>query len=153
MRVNLCLLACLVGSIFGGETPSPKDPQIAAAHRNGALAQEALVRSRRVLHAYLKRLDPITGLIRTSTRNPNWTVHNAAADLYPFLVMAAYFTDRAAYEDEMLAILRNEVSHTTRVGRLSDHALPGGKGFVREKLDLTASCSAPASTSKMVFSP
>jgi len=33
------------------------------AQQNGRQAQEALVRSHRVLHAYLKRLDPVTGLL------------------------------------------------------------------------------------------
>ncbi len=131
----LCFAVAVCARLCAGETVPSDRSDRAEARRNGAAAREALVRSHRVLHAYLRRLDPVTGLIRTSARNANWTVHNAAADLYPFLVLAAYYTDRPAFRKEMLEILRNEVRYTTRLGRLSDDVLPEGRGFVRKKLD------------------
>lgn len=107
-----------------------------ARRRNATLAQEALVRSNRVLHAYLKRIDPVTGLLPRRGGENAWYVRDSAADLYPFLVMAAYYTDRAAYENEMQAVLRNELLHSTRVGRLSDNVLPGGQGFEAKDVSL-----------------
>lgn len=139
MSRGLQVWAILATLISCGALPAGEDPHadaIETARRNGVVAQEAFARSRRVVRAYLGRLDPVTGLIRTSERNPNWTVCNAAADLYPFLVLAAFYTDRPVFDGEMHEILRNEVLHTTRVGRLSDDVLPGGKGFVRREVDL-----------------
>ena len=66
----------------------------------------------------------------------NWTVRNTAADLYPFLVMAAFFTDRLAFERDMHEILRNEVRHTTRLGALSDDVKPGDGGFAAAAIDI-----------------
>jgi len=105
------------------------------ARLNGIAAQEALVRSRRVLYAYLDRLDPVTGLLPRTGREPAWYVRDSAADLYPFLVMAAKFTDRPVYEKQMHEILRSEVRHSTRLGMLSDNVLPGG-GFVEREPDI-----------------
>ena len=111
---------------------------VEVARLNGIAAQEALIRSRRVLQAYLKRMDPITRLLPDSKGRGRmmWTVSNSAADLYPFLVMAAYYTDRSAYDEEMHEILRNDIRYSTRVGWLSDDVLPGGKGFRYAKPDL-----------------
>ncbi len=106
------------------------------ARNNGQLAQEALVRSQRVLHAYLKRMDPVTRLLPRLGGQNTWYVADSAADLYPFLVMAAYFTDRTAFDGEMHEILRNEIRYSTRVGMLSDNVLPGGKGFEHADADL-----------------
>ncbi len=102
---------------------------VETALSNGKQAQEALARSNRVLHAYLKRLDPVTGLLPRRGGQNTWYVRDSAADLYPFLVMAAYFTDRNIYANEMLSIFRSEILHSTRLGRLSDNVLPGGQGF------------------------
>ena len=109
---------------------------VAAARRNGMAAQEALVRSHRVLEAYLGRLDPVTGLLPRNSRTKTWYVRDSAADLYPFLVMAAYYTDRPVYENAMHEILRNEVRYSTRLGMLSDNVLPGGQGFEHKDVNL-----------------
>ncbi len=89
-------------------------------------ASEAYLRSNRVMHAWLDRVDPVTGLLPRRGDDPNWVVKDSAADLYPFLVIAAYFTEPAQYEGAMRRILRRETLLTTRVGRLSDDLLPGG---------------------------
>lgn len=104
--------------------------------RNAAQAQDALIRSNRVLHAYLKRIDPVTGLLPRRGGENTWYVRDSAADLYPFLVLAAYFTDRGVYEREMHAILRNEIHYSTRVGSLSDNVLPGGRGFESAEINM-----------------
>lgn len=101
-----------------------------AAH-NGKMAAEALRRSRAVNHAWLKLADPVTGLLPRRDDNPNWTVRDSAADLYPFMVLASYFTEPYLYRTTMHYILRQELLLTTRLGRLSDDLQPGGRGFVR----------------------
>lgn len=106
------------------------------ARRNASAAREALVHSRRVVQAYRKRMDPVTRLLPSSGRDRTWTVRNSAADLYPFLVMAAYYTDRAVFDNDMHEILRNEVRRSTRLGMLSDDVLPGDGGFVHPQVDL-----------------
>ncbi len=122
--VILCLTSNLAADI------------VESARSNGVMAQEAFVRSRRVLQAYLNRLDPVTGLLGRTGREPAWYVRDSAADLYPFLVMAARFTDRPVFEKQMHEILRNEIRHSTRLGMLSDNVLPGGGGFVERELDI-----------------
>lgn len=106
------------------------------ASRNGVQAQEALQRSRRVMNAWLERADPVTGLLQRRGTQNMWYVRDSAADLYPFLVMAAYYTDRPTYETTMFAILRNELLHTRRVGQLSDNVLFGVAGFEDAEVDL-----------------
>lgn len=106
------------------------------ARRNAGQAQEALQRSKRVLDAYLQRLDPVTGLLPRRGGENTWYVRDSAADLYPFLVMAAYYTERPTFEGPMHAVLRNEMLHGNRVGRLPDNVLPGGAGFEHADVDM-----------------
>ena len=106
------------------------------ARRNGVQAQEALQRSKRVLDAYLLRIDPVTGLLPRRGGENTWYVRDSGADLYPFLVMAAYYTERPTFEGSMHAILRNEMLHGNRVGRLPDNVLPGSAGFEHAEVDM-----------------
>lgn len=107
--------------------PALAEP-LQVAGQNAVQAQEALVRSHRVLQAYLKRRDTVTGLLPRRAGQNTWYVRDSAADLFPFLVMAAYYTDRSAYEHELQEMFRNELRHSTRIGSLSDNVLAGG-GF------------------------
>lgn len=108
---------------------------IEQAQLNGEQAREVLVRSQRTMNAYLERLDPVTGLLPQKGGVSTWYVRDSAADLYPFLVMAAYYTDRDVYQNEIFEILRNETRRSTRVGMLSDNVLAGG-GFEHSEADL-----------------
>lgn len=105
------------------------------ARKNAVAAQEALVRSRAVLNAYLLRRDPVTGLLPRKGGDNTWYVQDSAADLYPFLTMAAYYTERKAFDRDMYDILRSEIQRSTRVGRLSDNVLAGG-GFQYPEVDM-----------------
>lgn len=105
------------------------------ARRNGEQAQEALVRSRRVTEAWMKRRDSVTGLLPRRGNESTWYVRDSAADLYPFLVMSAYFTDRRMFEHDMFELLRCEIRHSMRLGRLSDNVLAGG-GFEHPEPDI-----------------
>jgi hypothetical protein len=117
-----------------GQTPA--DTATSHAIRNGRQATAAFVDSNRIMHAWLQRRDPVTGLLPTRGNDPAWSVANSAADLYPFMVLAAWFTEPALYHGAMLEILRQETLLTTRVGRLSDSVHPGGRGWVHAKPDL-----------------
>ena len=108
----------------------------AQAEHNGRLAGEALDRSNRVMHAWLRLADPVTGLLPRMENNPNWFVQDSAADLYPFMVLAAYFTEPYLYETSMRHILRQEMLLTRRAGHLSDDLQPGGRGFVQPALNM-----------------
>ncbi len=110
------------------------DP-LEAARRNGEQASEALVRSRHVTDAWMKRRDAVTGLLPRRGNESTWYVRDSAADLYPFLVMSAYFTDRDRFENDMYEILRAEIRHSMRLGRLSDNVLAGG-GFEHPEPDI-----------------
>lgn len=114
------------------------------AGRNARQATRALSVSNRVMHGWLARRDPVSGLLphrgrfQGSQPDPSWVVANTAADLYPFMVMAARLTEPAVYHGAMLEILRAETLRTTRVGRLSDDVKAGDGGFVRPTPDMDA---------------
>lgn len=133
-------LACSAAAALAQDAPGAPAPagterraELERARRNGAQAREALRRSHRVLRAYLERRDAVTGLLPRNGRDPSWQVKDSAADLYPFLVLAAWFTDRPAFENEMHEILRAEIQHSTRVGRLPDDVRAGG-GFLHPEV-------------------
>ncbi len=109
----------------------PADP----AEGNARQASAALWQADRVLHAWMQRVDPATGLLPRTSKDLNWAVKDTAADLYPFLVLCSRFTAPALYESDMPRILRQEYLLTRRLGRLSDDLQPGGKGFVSAEAD------------------
>jgi hypothetical protein len=119
------LLAALLGSALMHAGP----PE--TARENSRQASAAVAQSRRVMEAWLKRIDPVTGLLPRTGKDPNWVVRDSAADLYPFLVIASRSIDPGLYSTEMPRILRQEYLLSRRAGHLSDDLLPGGRGFVR----------------------
>ncbi len=133
IRLILAAVGC-AGAAFA--QPATGDAIIKLAARNAKQASEALRRSNLTMHAWLKRADPVTGLLPRTGTNPNWVVRDSAADLYPFMVIASRFTDPDLYFGEMRDILRRENLQTRRVDRLSDDLQPGGKGFVTPTIDL-----------------
>ena len=132
-----CALMCVAAA-------APDDEDAAVAARNGRLATRALVTSNRIMHGWLARRDTSSGLLphrgrfQGSEPDPSWVVANTAADLYPFMVMAARLTEPDVYHGAMLEILRQEMLLTTRVARLSDDVKGGGQGFVRAMPDMDA---------------
>ena len=139
LRVVAC--GCLLVGAIGLEAAD--DDAAARAARHGRQATRALVVSNRIMHGWLARRDATTGLLphrgtfKGSQPDPSWVVANTAADLYPFMVMAARLTEPAVYHGAMLDILRQETLLTTRVGRLSDDVKGDGR-FVRAAPDLDA---------------
>jgi hypothetical protein len=99
----------------------PQEAAFDGARSNAVRVEELLGRARRVLHAWLRHADPQTLLLPDhlpsfpdpSGRRPLlYTPHNSGADNYPYLIVTAWFTDRALYDGRMRAMLRNEIRHT-----------------------------------------
>jgi hypothetical protein len=113
------LLPLALGAAAAAQTPDPFETALA----NGQLAQEGFSRCYRYLHAWLARAEPTTGLIpRNLTDSPYWNGKDSAADNYPFMVLSAWFTDRAAYDGPLRRMLDTERRLTPRPGwlRLTD---------------------------------
>ncbi|MBM3744467.1 MAG: nuclear transport factor 2 family protein [Acidobacteria bacterium] len=130
-RVFLALVLC---------APLAAQPADHAA-RHARQASAALWQADRVMHAWMKRVDPVTGLLPRTGKDPNWVVRDSAADLYPFLAICSRYTEPALYDNAMPRILRQEYLLTRRRGRLSDDLQPGGRGFV----------SAAPDTDRIIF--
>lgn len=109
--------------------------QFESARANGSQANEALVRSKKVVDAWMVRRSPKTGLLPRTGKNDTWYVRDSAADLYPFLAICASRLEPQRFKGEMLEILRDEIRHSTRVGRLSDNVKKKG-GFEHKKIDI-----------------
>ena len=87
----------------------------ARAAANGRVAAEGFERCERYLHAWMKAAEPTTLLIpRNLTDSPYWNGRDSAADNYPFMVLSAAFTDRAAFDGPMRRMLENEAKLTVR---------------------------------------
>ena len=130
--IRWCLLLTGVAGVLfasssttAAQTP-PVDVWQKAAAR-GKLNQEALGRTHRVVKAWLKVINPETGLTPESYDSfivgchpDRWTVANSAADLYSSLVMDAAFTDREAMNGVLKRAIETERKHAQRIGRLPD---------------------------------
>ena len=93
------------------------------AAANGRLAAEGFERCYRYLHAWLRAAEPTTGLIpRNLFDSPYWNGRDSGADNYPFMVLSAHFTDRAAFDGPLRGMLDQERQLTRRPGwlRLTD---------------------------------
>src|SRR6478735_12802739 len=80
----------------------------AQAATNARLANEAFVRSDRLMMDWLSLADPHTGLLPRMAEGRDrdiWNAKDCAADLYPFLVLTAWYTRPALFADRMPHIL------------------------------------------------
>ncbi len=131
-QLGAAVLGVAVASGIGG-APWDQDGGVAAATQashpfeaaasNGRLTQEGLSRCFRYLHGWLGRAEPTTGLIpRNLSDSSYWNGKDSAADNYPFMVLSAWFTDRAAFDGSMRRMLDSEQRLTARPGwrRLTD---------------------------------
>lgn len=109
-----------------GFSPAEADRELfRQAAANGRQAAEAWSRCQRYLTAWLARADPATGLIprNLTPEGAFWNGRDAGADNYPFMVLTAWFTDRALLEGRLLEMLKTEQRLTARVDRcFLDHA-------------------------------
>ena len=89
---------------------------------------------------WLSLADPRSGLLpRNMTESRDlWNAKDNAADLYPFLVLTAWFTRPDLYADRMQQLLLTETALTSRIGRLPDDYSFSKQGFANEKVDTAA---------------
>jgi hypothetical protein len=112
--------------------------EFAQAAANGRLANEAFVRSDRLMMDWLTVADPRTGLLPRMVMGPDrdiWNAKDCAADLYPFLVLTAWFTRPGLYDGRMHEILLTETALTARIGRLPDTYSFSKQGFAEARID------------------
>jgi hypothetical protein len=151
LAAGLVLLSFAANDARGDEDAS-RIFQTAA--ENGRQADEIFTRTRRLAHAWLKHADPRTLLLPDSVpgcpreageRANLYTPHNSGADNYPYLVAAAWFTDRALYEGRLREMLRNEVRFTAvkdgvpgnlllKEGKLGPPSLFGAAEYAKDGL-------------------
>ena len=107
------------------------------AAANARLANEGFVRADRLMMDWLTLADPRSGLLPRNTTNDRdiWNAKDCAADLYPFLVLTAWYTRPALYEGRMQEMLLTETALTARLGRLPDTYAFSKQGFAEAKLD------------------
>jgi hypothetical protein len=112
----------------------------AAAAANGRAANEAFVRSRRLMVDWLAFADTDTGLLPRHLEGAGrdvWNAQDTAADLYPFLVLTAWFTDPDLYHGRLTDMLLTETALTSRLDRLPDTWSFSKRGFAFDAPDLT----------------
>jgi len=105
------------------------------ARRNADLAAPALTEMHRWLHEVaLRKIDPKTKLFRAT--GDSWNYRDTAADCYPFLGWAAYFTDRDAFEGPVRDALRAEIKLCSHHGPIPvNYNLRAGKKEVNQRYD------------------
>lgn len=102
------------------------------------MAAEGVERSHRLMLDWLDHADRRTGLLPRNLMDDRdyWNAKDAAADLYPFLVLTAYFTAPDLFESGMHEILLTESALTSRVGRLPDTYSFSKRDFLEERVSL-----------------
>jgi hypothetical protein len=146
LAAGLLVLCAATSNARAQHGPASEPTAFALAALNGKLANEAFERSDRLMMDWLTLADPRTGLLPRNTTNDRdiWNAKDCAADLYPFLVLTAWFTRPALYEGGMQDILLTETALTARLGRLPDTYSFSKQGFAEPRID-TASIMFGAS--------
>jgi hypothetical protein len=112
--------------------------EFAQAAANARLANEAFVRADRLMMDWLSLADPRTGLLPRMAEGRDrdiWNAKDCAADLYPFLVLTAWYTRPALFAERMPDILLTEAALTSRLGRLPDTYSFSKQGFAEAHID------------------
>jgi hypothetical protein len=134
-------LGCMLSAgALRAQAPQP-DAIFAEAAENGRLANEALVRADRLMMDWLSVADPRSGLLPRMAVGQDsdiWNAKDCAADLYPFLVLTAWYTRPALFEGRMHDILLTETALTARLGRLPDTYSFSKQGFAEPAIDTAA---------------
>jgi len=105
------------------------------AARRAAMASECFERAQGVLQGWWSLRDPVTGMIPRRVNDPRWAPADNAADCFPFLVLAARFTEPERL-DGLREMMRREVELTTRLGWLPDWYSIPRRRFVYPEPDL-----------------
>ncbi len=131
------MLSFLSASDRAGAAPAA-EALFRQAAENGRAASESFQRCQRYVAAWLTKADPATGLIpRNLTQDGDyWNGRDAGADNYPFMVLTAWFTDRALLDGRLLDMLHTEQRLTARVDRLPDDYSFSKRGWRRPEVNL-----------------
>jgi len=131
----LSLLLATISLAAVAAIPQPDEPW-AAAEKNAEDSRRAVVFSRRFARGWLVHADPRSGLIpRNLTADAYWNARDAAADNYPFIVLAAHILDDRALKETVASMLERERKLTSRLASLPDDFLFATQGFRTEKPD------------------
>ncbi|NQT81839.1 hypothetical protein HQ563_02365 [bacterium] len=105
------------------------------ARKNADLASPAFTEMHRWLHEVaLRRIDPKTKLFRAT--GDSWNYRDTAADCYPFLAWAAYFTDRKAFDGPVRDALHAEIELCSHHGPIPvNYDLRAGKKQTNQSYD------------------
>ncbi|MBN2012181.1 hypothetical protein JW960_22825 [candidate division KSB1 bacterium] len=108
------------------------------AEKNGQLVNEGIKRCSEYAHAWLAYADSSTGLLPENlvNRTDIWSIHNSAADNYPFLVLTLWLIDSTLFNGTMINILKTETELTSRVGKLPDGYSFSKRGFADENVNM-----------------
>ncbi|MCP3917152.1 MAG: prolyl oligopeptidase family serine peptidase [bacterium] len=129
------LLGLFARTAAAQEVREVEDAFRIAAER-APVARECLIRARAVLEGWWALRDPGTGLLPRRTDHLVWAPQDNAADLFPFLVLAAHFTAPERLS-ELRALYRSEIELTTRLDGLPDwYAIPERR-FLHAEPDVT----------------
>ena len=136
----LAFVLALAPSAQGQRRAAIDGAAFAEAAANARLANEAFVRSDRLMMDWLTLADPRSGLLPRNTTNDRdiWNAKDCAADLYPFLVLTAWYTRPELYATRMQEMLLTETALTARIGRLPDTYSFSKQGFAESKIDTAA---------------
>ncbi len=108
------------------------------ASYNGKLANEGFIRCNRYMTAWLKHVDPESGLIPRNLDDDSdiWNASDAAADNYPYMVLTAAILDRELFSGKMTEMLHAERRLTSRLGTLPDTYSFRMNGFLTDHPDI-----------------
>lgn len=144
-------LSLLIIALAGCQsTQSPEEmaavannPAFEDARKSGEIAGTTLSKTRRWLHEVaLTKIDPQTKLYFSHDRGSGryrealWNYDDAAADTYPFLFWAAWYTDMDLINGPVLDVLEAEqrlCNHIDRIPTAYDHV--AGKKVIKSKDD------------------
>jgi hypothetical protein len=142
MLLRCTVAACSASLAFASTAASQRagttaQSEFAQAAANAKLANEAFVRSDRLMMDWLTLADPRSGLLPRNTTGDRdiWNAKDCAADLYPFLVLTAWYTRPELYEGRMQEMLLTETALTARIGRLPDTYSFSKQGFADARVD------------------
>jgi hypothetical protein len=135
LALTACLMLALPSAPTGAADQAELDDRLA---RHGQQSQAALASVHRYLHGWLRQADPRTGLIPRNLEQDRdlWNGKDSAADNYPFMVLAAWLTDRPKYEGTMHDMLATETELTSRLDDLVDPWSLSRQAWQHEQPDL-----------------
>lgn len=136
--INLSRLALLILLTLAAKTEAKPGSPWQAAEKNSQASQECFTRCHRLVEAWLRHQDAETALLPQNLQSPLWTPENSAADLWPFFVLTAYFTDESLFQGILRQTLRDEIAYTTRLDRLPDAFSLESHSFARPSVSLPA---------------